>query len=446
MSIFSVDTVLHVAESAGITLKEDVANALLLDVEYRLRELIHESGKFMLHSRRKKLLPEDVANALKVRNVEPIYGYSAGTSAKYRSLPIGNGKMYFLEDKEIDLDEIINGPLPPVPVDVVRTAHWLAIEGVQPIIPQNPHPDELQAKLAASSTIRPASNMPPKQNDPITQTDEKSTVKNVLSKELQIFYDRITAALLSPHQESRKLAIESLQRDAGLQPLMPYFMQFLTEKVSSKLKNLPVLWTMCRTVKALFQNPNIFVEPYLHNFVPIIITCMISKRLSQHPTEDHWSLREFAAQLIAHIYIKFGSSYHTLQNRITKTLLRALLERQQGYGSNYGAIFGLSVLGDEVIRLLLEPNVVAFGESLVGDLQRMEVDDNVKLARKSDAQKCFDLVVRVMSQYIANTWSSLIPEGKGPISDKQMLRDKLDEQYGIFSEKLYERIYQICNE
>lgn len=45
-----------------------------------------------------------------------------------------------MEDEELDLEEIVNGPLPPVPLDVTYTAHWLAIDGVQPAIIQNPSP------------------------------------------------------------------------------------------------------------------------------------------------------------------------------------------------------------------------------------------------------------------------------------------------------------------
>lgn len=40
----------------------------------------------------------------------------------------------------MDFDAVLNKPLPKIPLDVTFTAHWLAIEGVQPAIPQNPTP------------------------------------------------------------------------------------------------------------------------------------------------------------------------------------------------------------------------------------------------------------------------------------------------------------------
>jgi len=43
--------------------------------------------------------------------------------------------------RELDFNEIMNAPLPPCPLDTTITTHWLAVEGVQPAIRQNPSPE-----------------------------------------------------------------------------------------------------------------------------------------------------------------------------------------------------------------------------------------------------------------------------------------------------------------
>lgn len=40
--------------------------------------------------------------------------------------------------------QVIEAPLPKAPLDTAVSAHWLAIEGVQPAIPENPPPEALQ--------------------------------------------------------------------------------------------------------------------------------------------------------------------------------------------------------------------------------------------------------------------------------------------------------------
>jgi transcription initiation factor TFIID subunit 6 len=67
-------------------------------------------------------------------------------------------EIYELDEEEVDLEKFINTPLPPAPRPITLTgiylytflnmliiytfciAHWLAVEGVQPAIPQNPLP------------------------------------------------------------------------------------------------------------------------------------------------------------------------------------------------------------------------------------------------------------------------------------------------------------------
>ncbi len=55
-------------------------------------------------------------------------------------------------------------------------------------------------------------------------------VKGILSKELQLYYDKITESVFDDAKAIG--AMESLSKDPGLQPLLPYFLQFITDNVS----------------------------------------------------------------------------------------------------------------------------------------------------------------------------------------------------------------------
>ena len=116
MSIFPKETVNLIADSIGIQIKDDVASLLIEDAEYRIREIINESTKFMKHSNRKKMLPSDINSALTVKNIQPLFGYS-NSKQHFKQ----TNQVYYLEDAEIDLEELVNSPLPPIPLETTFT-------------------------------------------------------------------------------------------------------------------------------------------------------------------------------------------------------------------------------------------------------------------------------------------------------------------------------------
>lgn len=62
--------------------------------------------------------------------------------------------------------------------------------------------------------------------------ETKQQVKHVLSKELQLYFEKIANALTNEEAENvRETAIASLRNDPGLHQLVPYLVAFIAEKV-----------------------------------------------------------------------------------------------------------------------------------------------------------------------------------------------------------------------
>ena len=56
-------------------------------------------------------------------------------------------------------------------------------------------------------------------------------VKQVLTQELQLYYEKITECIKSRQRPLQAMAIESLSADPGIQALMPYFVTFVSDQV-----------------------------------------------------------------------------------------------------------------------------------------------------------------------------------------------------------------------
>jgi len=140
--------------------------------------------------------------------------------------------------------------------------------------------------------------------------------------------------------------------------------------------------------------------------MPTILTCIVGKRLGESPQEDHWALRSTATDIVLLICRKYGASYHTLQPRVTRTLLRAFMDPEKPFTTHYGAILGLSRMGTEVFRTLVVPNLKTYSVVLEPELEdenMMEIDaDGMETpAMKSEAAHCRDaLLVSDLSMFV----------------------------------------------
>jgi len=272
----------------------------------------------------------------------------------------------------VDFEKLINAPLPKVPREVSFTAHWLAVEGVQPSIPQNPtsadsrHQDLLpKGPGAASANLAALSGQ-----DNVTV---KPLVKHILSSEIQLYFERITHAILDEsNAELRGAGLNSLRTDPGLHQLIPYFIHFVNEKVTHKLKDLFTLTQMLNLLEQLLYNPSLYIEPYISAFVPPVLTCLVGKHLGQpsDPVTSVFKLRDHAAALILVITKKHGRSSQTLKPRLARTLLKTFLDPNKSFGSHYGAVKGLQgLVGTEGVRVVLLPNLAAYDAILKEGLE-----------------------------------------------------------------------------
>jgi len=394
----SLETVKVIADNLGIQgLPDDACREVSEDVTYRLRLLIQNAEKLMNHGKRNKMLCDDIDHALKMQGMEPLYGLQAREHIPFRFSSGGGRDIHFLDDKELDLNEIINIQLPKIPMGPSIRAHWLAIDGVQPAIPENPPPQSKDQLVTDSvdpaSTLKTSDAKVNKLGSVVGQakmkTVETVNVKQLASHELsveqQLYFKEITEACVGSDEPRRAEALQSLACDPGLHQMLPRLATFIAEgvRVNVVQHNLAILIYLMRMVKSLLENQTLYLEKYLHELIPAVATCIVSRQLCSRPDHDnHWALRDFASRMMAAICKNFHSSTNNIQTRVTKMFSDALKNERAPLVSYYGAIAGLQELGPDVIKVFILPNISILAEKI-----DIALDTNASSVATSSVEK-----------------------------------------------------------
>ncbi|KAF4595974.1 Transcription initiation factor TFIID subunit 6 [Ophiocordyceps camponoti-floridani] len=419
--LWNPENVKDVAESVGISnLNDEALKALTQDVEYRVGQVIVEALRLMRAARRTTLTVNDAAHALRVLDVEPLFGYDSTRPLRFGEASLGPGQpLFYIEDEEVDFEKLINAPLPKVPRDMNFTAHWLAIEGVQPSIPQNPTTVESRSQdlLPKGPGANPALHALAG-NDNLSA---KPSVKHIVSKELILYFDKIQAAILddNPDEEVvrlRQAALGSVRDDPGLHQLIPYFINFIMDRVTHHLDDTFTLRQMMHLTNALIENKTLFLDPYASSLSAPALTCLMARKLgvddsssnnngnsnnstatnnnnnnnnnsnsnnstttnnnnsnnnnssnnnnnnnsssSIEALREQYELRQLAASLVGRVARKYASTNALLRPKLTRTCLKYLLDPTKPPAVLYGAIYGLvEAGGPEAVRVLLLRNL-----------------------------------------------------------------------------------------
>ena len=307
------------------------------------------------------------------------------------------------EDHEYDTDDIIDisetGVASQAPT---LSVHWLAVEGNKPVVPEN----ETSIPNDPTQLIIEKD----KENEREVQGSVPS-IKYSLSKEMLLYYDKVISIISSGSDVKMEVICEYISTDHHIQPLMPHLIHYIADQVLHNQKKTKLLYRLMSLSNSLLRNNNLTLDPYLHQLLPSVLTCLLHKYLCESPLEDHWSVRELAADVIARICKRYGKNYVHLQSHISDTLINAILDTSKPLTTHYGAIMGIYKLGPHISAILLIPILKSYLNVLINSTSSSSattttttIENKIKY---KETQKCIELLTTVYAECIYHYFKTL---------------------------------------
>lgn len=154
---------------------------------------------------------------------------------------------------------------------------------------------------------------------------------HTLSQEQQQLLIRLTSALSSRDPSRARAALHLVRTDAhATAQLTPYLVHFVAQSVASHNTRAAALLPPLALARALVAAPYTGLDTYLDSLLPAALAALLAPALALAPSEDHWTVRDRAAAVVAAAVARWGGQYPTLLPRTCETLGAALTEPAAG--------------------------------------------------------------------------------------------------------------------
>jgi transcription initiation factor TFIID subunit 6 len=250
----------------GSTMQATAKSTLSSLVQEHLSSLVSEAACVQRHSKRaryhendrgddgilrRRIHADDINLALQWRGSEKLYATGV-------VVPPGPGENPSTRPVDLNAYSKSENQLPP-PSELGLTAHWLAVDGIQPQIVQNP------ISRRTRSTVHYVQEDDEDTTSPDRPVSIRQLLPRLLSEELQLYFSRVTIAVerggaTSATRLQQDASLKSVARDTGLQELVPFFCRYIASQIFQHIGHVEHCRTLIRLTRSLLMNPYLHLE------------------------------------------------------------------------------------------------------------------------------------------------------------------------------------------
>ncbi|KRY51325.1 Transcription initiation factor TFIID subunit 6, partial [Trichinella britovi] len=295
------------------------------------------------------------------------------TKSACTTQPSDNGTM----KKKYVLESILNESIDrKIQEGTCLNAHWLGIEGKQPLLPEN--------RSQGKSYVVAEEGMSNIETEELLHQDMNFDQLTEETRELVL---ELLDGCVSKDETKRFEALRMIQTHVGLQPALSFFVIFYLEGINCNLlcKDLRHITCMLQMLNALLLNPAIRLWKYTPKLLPSLLSCAVNMIFDVKCGDDRaWLVRERAADILGDLLNYFermavDDGEDELKIKFIRHLTAIWNDEQTTIPSAYGVLCILRKLGNLVITSTVIPNLRKFDLKLSHLLQHGNEDEQYQV-------------------------------------------------------------------
>lgn len=405
----AVESIITWGEAVGVAdLPQDLARSIAADVTYRLRQTLSVCGQFLRHSKRRRLTPDDVNQALMWMDIPSVNGYTSSEPTEWQAVPeVG---VHIPHDPTVNLASTgLSGDIFHQPGSPCVRGEWAYISG-HTIVKGEGSGDSIPAPLS-------------------------------LSSDHQQYYQTLFTVIAGPSNDLFKMMCEDVASNPGVNGMVGYIVGGVMRGAHKARQKPCILRRLLLIVQALLLNSNIHLGPqnYMRDIINVLVYCIIIERKSPQDTQ---MIRSLACNVLLQVVSREPGCRVTWEG-VVSSLGGVVASSSRPWGQHVGALIGLLTLGCPALLHSLTPIARSYHNRLAHAIAQASSPSN-RDALDAHTAKCFLLagLVNVMKSYVKSLPDNMVMFA----SSKESAPSPAQSSSGMGDEQVpFEQVQEIYN-
>lgn len=364
---FTSLTIQDIADSIGVKLSnQELVSSIDRDCDQFIRKIVTQANAFCTSTRSYKLSPIHLDMVLESLGLPPLLGYDSVPNYMATPLSVDQADIFGVRENMCSLHSIVKEPIAPLSNNINHQLQWTLVEGTY-TGKRSSSRDRSSKQRSENKSIERSVSVPNVSSiqhtdtqlnsssalenpDKLNQSESKKCADDILSNEHQKYFISTINLLRSDTVHSLDVALYMISQEDKMQPLLPYFIQYITGKMTTDFNNVKSMKVLIRFTLSLVQNKSMNIPLYAHPFLRIIFSALLSSNVSSSDSNSSYTVcdtdvRRYAADALAVLIYRCESSFCEMREVIFNALQQALFDADTSLYAHYGAILGISSIG-----------------------------------------------------------------------------------------------------
>jgi transcription initiation factor TFIID subunit 6 len=305
---------------------------------------------------------------LETFRLPPVLGYTLTSSTETMGISGDGAELSVVLDPEVSLADVATARPNPTVREIPFSFNWLLIDGIN-IEPRS-------ARRGLKMLDRPSTLATPPSDHRIfgDSGDPPLSIGDTLAADFRRYFEHAIELVYDDSQECQAALLDSLRTDAGIQPLLPLFLQFLAERLTSAVNDTDTVGRVARLAMALLENLSLPVQFYAHSFIRVVMTVLLRYESGEDVDEDI-DTRRLGSRLLQQVCERCVSGFPRIRTVALNALIQGWFDPLTTHAAQLGALIGIEGFGNAGVRQVAGH----FGGSLAALKRELALGDDRKV-------------------------------------------------------------------